>query len=64
MRDYYEVQSQFYDDGRVVANVMGIVQANRKPKNRFKSLKRCDVYLDYFPTKDEAIRFVDEARFA
>ena len=63
MNKYYEVRSQFFDDGSVVANIMGMVEASRKPVTKARSLKRCDVYLDYFSTKDEAIRFIDEARF-
>lgn len=64
MREYYEVQSAFYDDGRVIANIMNVVKGNRKPKPRNAVLKRCDVYYDYFSRYEDAMKFVEDARRA
>jgi len=64
VRGYYEVRSQFFDDGSVVANIMGMVEAARKPVTKARSLKSCDVYFDYFRTKEEAQAFVDDAKYA
>ena len=53
---FYEVTSSFYNNGRAIAALTNIVEADEPPQNVIKSLKRCDVYIDYFKNKKAAER--------
>ena len=64
MKTYYVVCTSFFDDGRVVSNVVDTVAAYEKPKPDFKSTRRCDIYVDYFETAEEAREFVAASRCA
>lgn len=64
MRTWYGVVSTFHDNGRVTAAVTRTVQATQKPERSFTSAKRRDIYLDWFDSKQEADRFVAEAKKA
>ena len=58
---WYAVTSSFYDNGKVKAAITDTVMAVQKPESGYKELKRCDVYVDYYPTKEEADKAVEEA---
>lgn len=58
---WYAVTSSFYDNGKVKAAITDTVRAAQKPESGYKELKRCDVYVDYYPTKEEADKAVEEA---
>ena len=51
-----------YDDGRVVANITNKLMAAVKPENSSKSLKRSDVYTEWFESEQDAAEFVQDAR--
>lgn len=51
---FYEVTSSFYNNGRAIAALTNVVEADEPPQNVMKSLKRCDVYIDYFKNKKAA----------
>lgn len=63
-RRYWEVQEAYYDDGSVIANIMRSLLAEKKPEAHFSELRKCDVYVDYFPSLAAAEREVREARLA
>lgn len=60
MKKIYEVTSSFYNNGRAIAALTNVVEASEQPKSIMKSLKRCDVYIDYFKTKKEADDFIEQ----
>ena len=57
---FYEVTSSFYNDGRAIAALTNVVEADEPPQNVVKSLKRCDVYIDYFKNKKAAEEFIKQ----
>lgn len=57
---FYEVVSEFYDNGMVRANSF-IVHADKKPDNTFEELKHCDRYKDYFTDPVEAEEYRQNA---
>lgn len=63
-RTYWCVTSSVYDDGRIVAAITNSIQAVKKPENKSKELKRKDIYLDWFDSKEEADQFVEDAKNA
>ncbi len=62
MKMFWCVTTAVYDDGKVVANITDSVEAVCKPENSFKSLKRKDIYYDWFESRAEAETFVTEAK--
>ena len=64
---FYSVTQEYYDNGRVAAWVNSHAGANDEndiPKNCMESRKNKDVYVDYFASKAEAIKFCDGAKKA
>lgn len=61
---YYCVTTAFSDKGNVMAAITNMVEAASKPENSFKSLKRKDIYNDWFESMEEAEKFVEEAKRA
>lgn len=64
MKTYYCVTSSIDDKGKVRAAITSIVEAVSKPENSFKSLKRKDIYTDWFESREEAEKLVKEAETA
>lgn len=64
MKTYYVVCTSFYDSGRVISNIVNTVTASEKPEQGFKSTRRCDIYVDYFETVEEAREYVAASRCA
>lgn len=64
MKKFYVVCTSFFDDGRVVSNIVDTVTASEKPEQGFKSTRRCDIYVDYFESAEEAREFVATSRCA
>lgn len=62
MKKFYEVTSNFYDDGRTSAAITNVVEAETCPESRSTSTKRCDVYADYFASRKEAEQWVRDTR--
>lgn len=60
MKTWYVVTSSYHDDGKVVANITGTVEAAEKPKSTSTSVSNRDIYVDYFDSKKEADKFVEE----
>lgn len=64
MKTWYVVCSSFYNDGRVISNIVDTVTADEQPEQGFKSNRRCDVYIDYFESLEAAREFVEASRCA
>lgn len=64
MKTYYCVTSSVDDKGNVRAAITNVIDAACKPENSFRSLKRKDIYIDWFGSLDEAEMFVEEGREA
>ena len=61
MNTFYCVTSAYYSDGRVEANITDMNIGSHKPTNTFVSLPRCDVYVDWFDSYEEAEEFCQSA---
>ena len=64
MKTYYCVTSSVDDNGKVKAAITNVIEAVCKPENSFKSLKRKDIYTDWFESQGEAEKMVEKAKMA
>lgn len=60
---YYGVRTKFYNNGKVKAEVFE-VNAEQKPQADYTETNVCDIYQDYFDTKNEADEFARMALMA
>lgn len=61
-KPYWCVVSTFDDHGNVTANITNVEMAVKRPTDTFRSTSRKDIYVNYFPSKEEAEAYVQEAR--
>lgn len=64
MKKYYAVCTSCYNNGRVTANLVDVIEAEGRPENTYKGTRRCDIYVDWFDSHDEAMEFVRRSRTA
>lgn len=64
MKRFYAVCSSYYDNGKVVANLVDTVEAEEKPMDTYKEASRCDIYVNWFKSKEEAQKFIEECKSA
>lgn len=64
MKTYYCVTTSVDDRGNVRAAITNVTEAACKPENSSVSLKRKDIYHDWFDDPEEAKKFVEEAKMA
>lgn len=64
MKIYYCVTTSVDDKGKVRAAITNVIEAACKPEDSFKSLKRKDIYHDWFASREEAEKMVEEAKMA
>lgn len=64
MKTYYCVTTSVNDKGKVLAAITDVIEAACKPENSSQSLKRKDIYRDWFEDPEEAKKFVEEAKTA
>ena len=64
MKTYYAVCTSCYNSGRITANLVDTIEAEEKPKDTYKETKRCDIYIDWFDSYDEAMDFIKESKCA
>lgn len=64
LKTYYCVTTSVDDRGTVRAAITSVTEAVCKPENSFRSLKRKDIYYDWFADLEEAKKFVEEAKMA
>ena len=62
MKTFWAVTSAYHDDGRITANIVGTKEADTRPAAGYMEMARCDLYTDWFDTKEKAQAFVDECR--
>lgn len=64
MKKYYAVCSSYYDNGKVIANLIDTIEAEEKPEDTYKETRRCDVYVNWFGSYKEAMNHIKECRTA
>ena len=64
MKEYYSVETRFYDTGRIECKRDGTKLFDEKPNNTCVSLPGYDLYIDWFETPEEADGFVNESKTA
>lgn len=65
MKTYFCVTSAFYDDGRVTAAITDSKEAEQKPENTYNgSARGRDIYSDWFESKEEAEKYVEDCKNA
>lgn len=64
MKTYYCVTTSVDDNGKVRAAITNVTEVVCKPENNSVSLKRKDIYHDWFDDPEEAKKFVEEAKRA
>lgn len=64
MNKWYGVQNCYYDNGKVTAMIINIVEQEGKPEDTFASLRRCDCYLNWFDSQESAMDFIKECNMA
>ena len=64
MKTWFCVISSYYDDGRVIANLIDSKEADEKPASGCKVGRRCDNYFDWFDSEAEAVAFAEQCRKA
>lgn len=62
MQTYYGVCNSYYNNGKVVANLVDTVVAEEKPQDTYKETNRCDIYVNWFDTHEKAMEFIKECR--
>lgn len=62
MKTYYCVKSSVDNHGRMTAAITESVEAEEQPTNSYVSTSRKDVYTDWFESREEAEKFVCNAR--
>ena len=62
MKTFWAVTSACHDDGRVTANIVGTREADTRPAAGYMEMEKCDLYTDWFDSKDKAQAFVDECK--
>lgn len=63
-KTWYCVTSTFDDKGRVTAAITSTCEAEVQPEGGFTSTKHKDIYHDWYESKEEADRAVEEAKEA
>ncbi len=64
MKTYYCVTTSIDDNRKIKSNITDVVDAVSKPENVFKSLKRKDIYIEWFESQEEAEKLVEESKIA
>lgn len=57
---FYAVATTIFDDGRAIVRLVGTQVDWVCPKNKVHSTPRADRYIDWFESKEEAERFIEE----
>lgn len=58
MKKYYAVCSSFYSNGRITANLVDVVEAEEKPEDTYNETRRCDIYVNWFGSHEEALDYI------
>ena len=64
MKKYYAVCNSYYNNGKVIANLVDVIEAEEMPEDIYKETKRCDVYVNWFESYEEAMDFIERCKIA
>lgn len=64
MKTFWCVTTSVHDNGKVRAAITNCIQAVKKPESESRELRNKDVYHDWFGSKEEADKFVEDAKRA
>lgn len=64
MKTFYCVTTSFDDRGHIIANITAVKNSEERPQNTYKCTRYKDIYNDWFDTREQAERFIDEAKNA
>ena len=64
MKTFYVVRSSYDDRGHIVTHYDGTIEAEKMPEMGFVNGRDRDIYTDYFNTRQEAMDFVRESKYA
>lgn len=64
MKKWYCVTTTFDDRGNVTANITDTKESAERPKNEVYETTTEDVYMNWFATEKEAIKYCEQAKFA
>jgi len=64
MKIWYGVITTAYDNGTIIAHIADKKEADSKPEAISKFTARKDIYMDWFSSYEEAVKFVREAEKA
>lgn len=62
MKTYYCVKSSVDNHGHMTATITESVEAEEQPADSYVSTSRKDIYMDWFESREEAEKFVCNAR--
>ena len=57
---YYCVTCRYYDGGKVKAKITWIEERNTQPLTGFESKAKYDEYTEWLPSKEEALKYIEE----
>lgn len=63
-KTFFIVTSSYNDKGKIVANITGTIEAEERPKTQFATVHGKDIYNDFFDSREEAEKFVDDSKKA
>lgn len=58
-KTFYGVTSKFYDNDVIEASITHHLKSHKKPRNEEKTTAECDIYLEWFTSRKEALAVVD-----
>lgn len=64
MKTYYAVCSSYCDNGKITANLVDSIDAKEKPEDTCTETKRCDIYVNWFESYEDAMNFIKECKTA
>lgn len=59
---WYAVVTSFYDNGRVISNIVEEIESENQPKDKFRSTSKCDIYTEHYSDWEQANDAVRIAR--
>ena len=62
MKKYYAVCSSYYNNGKIIANLVDVIEAEEKPQDTYNESKRCDIYINWFESQYEAMDYIAEIK--
>lgn len=62
MKRWWAVTSAYYNDGSVIADITDTTEAVEEPQRQEASTKLSDIYIEWFPSEEEAQKYVEECR--